>query len=58
MLSSGVDSGFATTAAAGTGMTDTTSNQASISFVVKIQITTAITEADGDVALVAFPPGT
>jgi len=58
VLSTGADSGFATTAAAGTGMVDTTSNQASISFIVKIQITTAITEADGDVALVAFPAGT
>jgi len=39
-------------------MTDTTSNQASISFVTKIQITSAITEATGDIVLAAFPTGT
>jgi len=39
-------------------MTDTTSNQASISFVTKIQIGVAITEASGDLVLAAFPTGT
>jgi len=57
-LTDGQDAGFATAAVAGTGMVDTTSNQASISFVVAIQITTGITEATGDIALIAFPTGT
>jgi hypothetical protein len=39
-------------------MVDTTSNQASISFVVAIKITAAITEGTGDIALIAFPTGT
>jgi hypothetical protein len=39
-------------------MSDTTSNQASISFIIKIKTGTAHVEATGDTMLAAFPTGT
>jgi hypothetical protein len=43
--------------AAGTGSTATTSNQAGISLIIKIKVT-SLTEATNDAVLVALPTGT